>query len=55
MFASKTKQNYDENFNKNIFITYEITSNGKNDSGVQVTSGTYIYKIQAGIKFRQRR
>ena len=28
--------------------TYEVTWNGKNDSGVQVASGTYIYKIEAG-------
>ncbi len=28
--------------------TYEITWNGKNDAGVQVASGTYIYKIEAG-------
>ena len=28
--------------------TYEVTWNGKNDSGVQVASGTYIYRIDAG-------
>ena len=28
--------------------TYEVTWNGKNDSGVQVASGTYIYRIEAG-------
>ena len=28
--------------------SYEVTWNGKNDSGVQVASGTYIYSIQAG-------
>jgi flagellar hook assembly protein FlgD len=28
--------------------TYEVTRNGKNDSGVLVASGTYIYKIEAG-------
>jgi flagellar hook assembly protein FlgD len=28
--------------------TYEITWNGKNDTGVQVASGTYFYKIDAG-------
>jgi len=42
------KQNYDEKFNKNIFITYEVTWNGKNDSGVQVASGTYVYGIDGG-------
>ena len=28
--------------------TYEVTWNGKNDSGIQVASGTYIYSIEAG-------
>ena len=28
--------------------TYEVTWNGKNDSGFQVASGTYIYRIDAG-------
>ncbi len=28
--------------------SYEVTWNGKNDSGIQVASGTYIYSIQAG-------
>lgn len=28
--------------------TYEVTWNGKNDSGMQVASGTYIYQVKAG-------
>lgn len=28
--------------------TYEVTWNGKNDSGVKVASGSYIYRIEAG-------
>lgn len=28
--------------------TYEVTWNGKNDAGVQVASGTYIYQVKAG-------
>lgn len=28
--------------------TYEVTWNGKNDVGVEVASGTYIYRIDAG-------
>ena len=28
--------------------TYEVTWNGKNDNGVHVASGTYIYRIDAG-------
>lgn len=28
--------------------TYEVTWNGKNDSGMQVASGTYIYQVNAG-------
>ncbi len=28
--------------------TYEVTWNGKNDQGLQVSSGTYIYSVQAG-------
>lgn len=28
--------------------TYEVTWNGKNDAGVQVASGTYVYRIEAG-------
>lgn len=28
--------------------TYEVVWNGKNNSGQQVASGTYIYKVQAG-------
>lgn len=28
--------------------TYEVAWNGKNDTGVQVSSGTYIYRIDAG-------
>ncbi len=28
--------------------TYEVTWNGKNDSGTQVASGTYVYRIEAG-------
>lgn len=32
--------------------TYEVTWNGKNDAGVQVASGNYVYKIDAG-EFKQ--
>lgn len=28
--------------------TYEVIWNGKNDAGVQVSSGTYVYRIEAG-------
>lgn len=34
--------------------TYEVTWNGKNDSGNQVASGTYIYQVNAG-NFSQTR
>lgn len=28
--------------------SYEVTWNGKNDAGIQVASGTYVYRVEAG-------